>query len=70
MTNFSLFAQMLARVLVMTGVGPLLLLLIVVKRCLSAMTMTDDRYSAAGRDKHEGSRAERSVPAQSLRRAA
>jgi hypothetical protein len=36
------------------------------QRNLSAVTEADDRYNAAGRDKHEGSRAERSVPAQNL----
>jgi hypothetical protein len=34
------------------------------KRRLSAVTVDDDRDNAAARDKHEGSRAERSVPAQ------
>lgn len=33
-------------------------------RSLSAMTVEDDRDKAAGADKHEGSRAERSVPPQ------
>jgi hypothetical protein len=65
--NLWLFAFVVGKVALVTGIGPGIAAAVFFKRSLSAMTVTDDRYSAAARDKHEGSRAERSVLAQQVR---
>ena len=64
LSNLWLFAQLLVKVALLTGLGPGIAIAILFERSLSAMTVADDRDQAAGQDKHEGSRAERSVPAQ------